>query len=133
MFITTNTLDRKKIFADPANAREVIDVLYRVQELHPFFLYSFVIMPNHVHLLMSVPDGGSISKIINRFKMGVSHSLGQGPIWQPRFYMKLVGNLWNVTRYIHRNPVKAGLTKNPEDYPWSSAGGKWDVTDTSLW
>ena len=63
------------------------------------------------------------------WKNGVSHNIGRGPIWQPRFHMYAANNPWAALRYIHMNPVKAGLVEMPEDYQWSSACGKWDVSD----
>ena len=74
MFVTTNIRDRRDIFSHPPNALEAIEILYRVQSLHPFFLYGFVVMPDHCHFLLRVPEQGSISTIMNRFKMGQSRS-----------------------------------------------------------
>lgn len=128
MFITTNVRERRKIFLDPAYAREAIDVLYRVQELHPFLLYGFVIMPDHCHLLLKVPAPNTISKVMDRWKMGVSHSLSIGSIWQRRFNLKIPDTLSPVLQYIHANPIKAGIVLDSSLYPWSSASGKWDVT-----
>ncbi|OGJ55964.1 hypothetical protein A3D88_01025 [Candidatus Peribacteria bacterium RIFCSPHIGHO2_02_FULL_52_16] len=128
MFITTNIRDRKPLFANPAFAREAIDTLYRVQELHPFFLYGFVIMPDHCHFLMQVVEPEKISKIMNVYKGIVSLNIGLGSIWQPRFHMTFPKESREVLKYIHLNPVKKGLSDNAEDYPWSSASGKWDVT-----
>ena len=118
-----------RVFSHPSHAREAIEILYRVQALHPFFLFGFVIMPDHCHLLMRVPEPASISTVIGRFKMGVSHALGIGPIWQPRYYMKIASNRFGALRYIHENPVRANIVPHAEDYLWSSACGKWDVTD----
>ncbi len=129
MFITTNIQNRRKIFLNEAYAREAIDALYRVQELYPFFLYAFVIMPNHVHFLIRALEPIQISSIIRSYKRAVSHAIGKGPIWQPRFHMRMPNDALAALRYIHRNPVKAGLVESPEDYPWSSASGKWDVSD----
>lgn len=129
MFVTTNIRYRDALFVEPAYAREAIEVLYRVQELHPFFLYGFVIMPDHCHFLMSVPGPGSISTIMNRFKMGVSHSIGKGSIWQPRFYITFPEEPSKALQYIYQNPVREELVELPEHYPWSSASGKWDVSD----
>jgi putative transposase len=131
--ITTNIQRRKKIFEVSEYAREAIDVLYRVQILWPFFLYGFVIMPDHCHFLMQVPAPGSLSKIVGRYKMGVSHSLQIGPIWQPRFHMKTCSSPIDALCYIHLNPLRAGLSETPESYPWSSASGKWDVTPLDSW
>ena len=128
-FITTNCHNREPLFKNSSYAREAIDVIYRVQEQHPFFLHGFVIMPDHCHLLLFVDEHESISTIIGCYKMGVSHAIGIGLIWQPRFHMRLPENAGATLHYIHQNPVKAGLTDHSEDYPWSSASGKWDITD----
>lgn len=129
MFVTTNIRHCEPLFAHDPYAREAIEVLYRVQGLHLFSLYGFVIMPDHCHFLMHVPEPLSISKIMNRYKMGVSHSIGLGAIWQPRFYIRIPKNIWAALAYTHNNPVKAGLVEYAKDYPWSSASGKWDVMD----
>ena len=129
MFVTTNTLERKKVFAQDQYARECIEGLYRVQELHPFFLYGFVVMPDHAHMLLFVPRPEKISTIVKQWKMGISFSLGLGPIWQPRYDLRILEDGYGqVMEYIHMNPVKKGFCTYPEDYPWSSACGKWDVS-----
>jgi putative transposase len=128
MLVTTVIKNRRPIFADVINAREAIDVLYRVQELHPFFLHGFVFMPDHIHLLLTIPPSNDISKLMNRFKMGVSHSIGLGPIWQHRFHMTVPRSPKAALRYIYMNPKRAGLIDDPMDYPWSSASGRWDIT-----
>ncbi|TSC58193.1 MAG: hypothetical protein Greene041619_753 [Candidatus Peregrinibacteria bacterium Greene0416_19] len=133
MFITTNTRDRVPVFQDAANAREAVDSLYRVQELHPFFLYSFVIMPDHCHFLLNVPSPESISRIMRVYKYGVCFNLGMSKLWQSRFHVKIISKIGPVTRYIHLNPVKAGLVATPEEYPWSSASGRWDVKELEGW
>ncbi len=129
MFITSVTKNRMPVFCEAAAAREAIESLYRVQVQQPFFLYGFVIMPDHCHFLMTVPEPGSISKIMQSYKYGLSFNIGKGPIWQPRFHMRIPWSASNALRYIHNNPVKAGLCGSPENYPWSSASGQWDVMD----
>ncbi len=129
IFVTTNTRDREPVFYDQACDREVVESLYRVQSFHPFFLYAFVIMPDHCHFLLTVPESGSISRIMYAFKRSVSFEIGR-PIWQSRFYAKIViDDIDRVIRYIHMNPVKKDLCDQPSDYPWSSASGRWDVSD----
>ncbi|MBI3332147.1 transposase [Candidatus Peregrinibacteria bacterium] len=129
MLATTNTRNRKEIFADPACAREAIESLYRIQEHHPFFLYGFVIMPDHCYFLMQIPWPGSISRIIHLYKIGVAFHLGRGSIWQPRFHIRIPKKPGVALNYIHQNPVKAGLVQSADMYPWSSAPGKWDVME----
>ncbi|MEI8229985.1 MAG: transposase [Candidatus Peregrinibacteria bacterium] len=132
MLVTTNTLDRRPIFAKPAIAKEAIDCLYRTQQFHPFFLYAFVIMPDHCHLLMRVPEPATISRVMNAFKSGLTFDTGIGKMWQQRFYISLADDPAEAKHYIHMNPVKAGLVENPQDYPWSSACGRWDISPLEL-
>lgn len=128
MFVTTNVLNRRPIFQDPAFARMAIDYLYRLQEKQPFLLFAFVIMPDHLHLLLQVRAPHTISTLMNTYKTGLTFELGIGAFWQPRFDLRIPDNCYNVLRYIHENPMKKGLVENPKDYPWSSASGKWEVT-----
>jgi putative transposase len=129
MFITTNTRDKLPVFHKPAFAREACEMLYRVQKRHPFLLYGFVIMPDHCHFLLHVPDGGSISRIMRVYKSGLAFNLGIGSFWQSRFHIGIPDSATSVAHYIHQNPVKAGLAEAAENYPWSSASGRWPVAE----
>lgn len=126
MFITIVTKGRWTYFQDPVITTEAIRTLYAIQQRRPFFLYGFVYMPDHCHLLLSVPEHGSISKIMNVYKRAVSFNVGQN-IWQNRFYLTIPKNAWTALDYLHMNPIKAGLCNKIDDYPWSSANGKWDI------
>jgi putative transposase len=94
-------------------------------------LHSFVVMPNHVHLLVtpSVPS----AKWLRTLKGFTAHEanliLGRtgNPFWQSESYDHLVrpGEFDRIQRYIEHNPVKAGLVSVPEDFLWSSARACW--------
>ncbi len=127
-FVTTVTRNRTPIFTDPACAREAVDVLYRVQELHPFLLHGFVIMPDHCHFLLTPSEYVPLSLIMRSYKVSVVWGIGKGALWQSRFDARQPTDSWKILNYIHANPVKAGLVSVPEEYPWSSASGKWEVT-----
>ncbi len=129
MFVTTSTLKKVQIFSDPACARIAVETLYSIQGHYPFFLYGFVIMPDHIHLLLKIPEGGSVSKTTGSYKRAVSFNIGRGPIWQSRSFIKIPSDPLPVLRYIRLNPVKAGLCASPEHYAWSSASGRWDVVE----
>jgi putative transposase len=131
MLVTTVTHDREPIFEDPSYAREAVDHIYRVQQRIPFFLYGFVIMPDHCHFLLRVPAPGSISHVMRVYKMGLTFQTGGGPMWQRRFHIRMAHNPHAALQYLHRNPVKAGFVESPESYPWSSASGRWDVSPIS--
>lgn len=136
MLVTTNTFQRNPIFRNETYAREAIEHLYRVQANYLFFLYGFVIMPDHCHFLMNVPAPGSISKVMNVYKSGLKFQLDLARVWQPRFHIVIPEKPWKALEYIHLNPVRKNLCERPEDYPWSSASGKWDTVrleDDFLW
>jgi REP element-mobilizing transposase RayT len=128
MLITSITHNRERFFLNPTCAREAIETLYRVQAFHPFFLYAFCIMPDHIHLLVHVPEPETISRIMNVWKSGVVSNIGISKLWQKRFHVQFVHEPEGARLYIHQNPVRAGLVDCAENYPWSSACGKWDVS-----
>lgn len=132
MLVSTTTRNRVPFFRDPTFAREVVETLYRVQALHPFLLFAFVIMPDHCHFLMHIPSPNSISNVMMRFKSGVSHSIGKGPLWQPRYHVRIPDSASAAKKYIHANPVAARLVENETDYPWSSASGRWDISSIDI-
>lgn len=129
MFVTTNTLKRESLFKHAPYARIAVDSLYTTQERFPFSLYGFVIMPDHCHFLLAMPEHGSISRMMHHYKRAVSFQIGLGPMWQKRFDCRLVreGNAHSVLHYIYSNPVQAALCDDPIEYVWSSASGKWDI------
>ncbi len=101
MFVTTNTKNRRPVFANPAHASEAIDLLYRLQNLHPFLLFGFVIMPDHCHFLLNVPAPYTISKLMNAYKTGLTFDIGIGAFWQPRFDVRIPNNGHAALQYIH--------------------------------
>jgi len=128
MLITTVTAKRVKIFADSCRAMEAIACLYRVQAIRPFFLYGFVIMPDHCHFLMKVPIPETVAQVMASFKSGVTFDLGLPKVWQSRFHLRVPDYPFQALRYIHSDPVRQGMVDDPRAYPWSSASGKWDVS-----
>ncbi|MDO6682418.1 transposase [Oceanobacter sp. 5_MG-2023] len=93
-------------------------------------LIAWVVMPNHVHLLIRVLNGESLSRIVHSWKSYTGKKIsalltGSPPsIWQPDYWDRYIRNEAHFQRaieYIHQNPVKAGLVKNAEDWRWSSA------------
>lgn len=89
-------------------------------------VYAYVVMPEHVHVLVSEPERETLARAMQSLKQSVARTLalrGKDPFWQARYYDF---NVWSEkkfvekVRYIHRNPVARGLVKRPEDWPWSS-------------
>jgi putative transposase len=82
-------------------------------------------MPEHVHLLLSEPQKDTLADALKSLKQGASRRLigDAGHFWQKRYYDFNIRNCPQFVeklRYIHRNPVKAGLCERAEDWEWSS-------------
>ena len=93
-----------------------------------YILHAWVIMPNHVHALMTALGGRHLSAILHSWKSFTAKSanrhLGRnGEFWQPDYFDRVMrdeAHFAATVDYIHWNPVKAGLCAKPEDWPWSS-------------
>ena len=91
-----------------------------------FVVAGYVLMPEHIHLLVSEPRRSSLSVVLQVLKQQTSRKLklrGEIQFWQWRYYDFNVHNeekRVEKLRYMHRNPVKRGLVAKPEDWPWSS-------------
>ena len=110
----------------PTIPRQVFEAaLERVRLSFELCVYGYVVMPEHVHLLLSEPQQQTLADAIKSLKQGVSRRLiGEAEhFWQKRYYDFNVGNepqFVEKLRYIHRNPVKRGLCARAEDWEWSS-------------
>jgi REP element-mobilizing transposase RayT len=113
----------------PRIAKLVLASIELGVKLGQYELHSWVIMPNHVHLLLT-PEV-SVSRLLGSFKTTTAKRanllLGRTgqPFWQDESYDHLVRNrdeFGRIQRYIENNPVMAGLAAMPEEYVWSSAG-----------
>ena len=125
-FITFSCYRRMKLL-DSAAARETFErELERVRRWYGCYVSGYVVMPEHVHLLISEPERGELSVVIHMLKQITSRKLktaGARRFWQVRYYDFPVwseAKSMEKLRYIHRNPVKRGLVDRPEDWEWSS-------------
>ncbi len=116
-------------FHEEEDYRTFMEIMHRLKTRRDLKIWCFCLMPNHVHLLL-VP-GTPEDQV--KFMQGLLVTYTQyynrkyqteGQLWRAKYYSSIVdyeNYLWKVMRYIERNPVRAGLTKDPEDYPYSSA------------
>lgn len=119
--------NQRRIFRSPKDYKKFLEILKEVKEQFPFYLYSYNLLPNHYHLEIETRDV-PISKIMHRINFLYVKYFHQryhtsGHLFQDRFYSSLINKesyLWEASRYIDLNAVRAGLTKKPEDYSWSS-------------
>ena len=131
--VTAHVRNRWPLFRDPVFAREAVECLYRIQIFNPFFLFGFVIMPDHCRFLLHVPDSGSLEHIMEMYKRAVTFGLDMGAVWQSRIEVRVPDCAEEVLRSIHHHPVRERLCNRPEDYKWSSASGRWDVMELGGW
>jgi REP element-mobilizing transposase RayT len=99
--------------------------LERVRRSYRLHLYGYLVMPEHVQLLLSEPQPDMLADALKSLKRGVSRRLlcDGDHFWQKRYYDFNIRNYPQFVeklRYIHRNPLKAGLCERPEDWEWSS-------------
>jgi len=110
-----------------ARARSVFEhSLEQVRRAYGFCVAGYVVMPEHIHLLVTEPEAAPLSTALQALKQSVSRTLAlraPEPFWQARYYDF---NVWSEKkrveklRYIHRNPVRRALVEKPEDWKWSS-------------
>jgi putative transposase len=140
-FITTSCYRRLSLL-NTARARDrFLSILEETRQQYRFVVVGYVVMPEHVHLLLSEPEVGTPSTVMQVLKQRTARALlprrtrrnprqrelfGEEPrraFWQARSYDF---NVWSTKkrveklRYMHRNPVNRGLVKSPEQWRWSS-------------
>jgi putative transposase len=122
-FVTFSCHLRLPHLATP-QARDVFaSSLERTRQSYGFAIDSYVIMPEHVHLLLTEPEDKSLSVALQALKISVAKRLKPRPFWQHRFYdfnVYTERKHMEKRRYIHRNPLTRGLVGHPKDWPWSS-------------
>ena len=122
-FLTFSCYQRRQYLATQA-AKELFErSLEAIRARYEFYVLGYVVMPEHVHLLVTEPKQAILAKAIQALKLSVSVQQQRRPFWHTRYYdfnvftgRKMVEKM----RYIHRNPVVRGLVAKPEDWPWSS-------------
>jgi putative transposase len=142
-FITFCCYQRRALLGSVRSRNLVIEILREVRAKYGFSLAGYVIMPEHVHLLISESPEVPPAKVIQVFKQRVSRRMrgrkrararqlslpfreAPGEVrrfWQRRYYDFNVYSrtkLWEKLHYMHANPVEKGLVRHPRDWPWSS-------------
>jgi len=124
-FVTFCCYHRQPLFSADASGRVFESALERVRRTFGLRIYAYVVMPEHVHLLLSEPERQTLADALKSLKQGVSRRLigNAEHFWQKRYYDFNIRDYPQFTqklRYIHMNPVRAGLCERPEDWEWSS-------------
>lgn len=116
--VTTVTLGRRAVFADWVRGRKVVAALQSVANEGKADTLCFVVMPDHLHWLLSLQQG-TLSEVVRLVK-GRSARACDGRLWQPNYHdhaLRKEEDLQATARYIVANPLRAGLVRRLGDYP----------------
>jgi len=147
-FVTGNFLDRLPIFNQEECCQYFIDILSDLLEEWPCKLIAYVLMPDHLHLIVNPQDGRIIeftgklkslaARAITKTALGIQFkrdSEGSLCVWQESFKAIPLWSswmIWQKINYIHANPVKAGLVSSARDYRWSSFQAFYSANEKPL-
>ena len=99
------------------------ETLEALRQRHIFDVHGYVLMPEHVHLLVGEPENKPLANALQALKLSVCKLSTQRPFWQARYHdFNVLTHNKRVEKlhYMHQNPVTRGLVSMPEDWPWSS-------------
>lgn len=142
-FITFSCYQRRRLLSAVRCRDLFLRILEETRVRYRIVIVGYVVMPEHVHLLLSEPEDSNHSVVVQVLKQRFAHELlerlrekhplpdgslwntvlEQGHVWQRRFYDFVVWNRHKRAeklRYMHENPVRRGLVASPEQWPWSS-------------
>jgi len=134
-FVTFSCYRRHPYFADEICIRALMDQIRTLREDHAVQLLGYVVMADHVHLVLFPPNGLKLGRLIGQMKgrsarviTSLSSNLvrradGRPAVWQRRCYDHNCRKAETVREkivYCHNNPVRRGLVSSPDEWRWSS-------------
>jgi putative transposase len=130
-FVTMCSEKRTPIFIDPTVAKWLIEALRKESELHSFLIEAYCVMPDHLHFLtLGVTSSSNFLKFVKSFKQKTAYPYVQkthSRLWQRNYYdhtLRSNEEPASVAAYIWLNPVRKGLCKDFEKYPYSGSFSK---------
>ncbi|MBZ5569035.1 MAG: transposase [Acidobacteriia bacterium] len=136
-FVTTATWGHARLLQSHRMARLLVDALYHYRSEHKYTLHDFVVMPDHLHALVTVGADIAIERAVQLIKGGFSYRASheqqfQGEVWQRGFSeVRIFTPEAFLARqtYIRENPVRAGLVASPEQWEYSSAHPGYELDE----
>lgn len=121
---------RQRVFKIQNDYKQYLSWLKEYSDKNALDIWAYCLMPNHIHFICVPQNIDSLARTFNTLHMRYAQYINKkqgmcGHLWQGRFYSCILDekHLFAAVRYVENNPVRAGLVKEPEDYPWSSAKG----------
>lgn len=127
--VVCHTEMSEPVFLDPVNAQIAVRSILSMAQIYAVTIHAFVVMPDHLHLLLTIAKGSELPKVIGQLKRAIAAEINRregakGKRWQAGYYehhLRPNEPLKATAAYIEANPVRAGLAETPETYPFSSA------------
>lgn len=134
-FVTTDTWQRRKLFQKAELAKIVLEQIFECRKRSFYKLHAFVLMPEHLHMLITPGEEASLEKALMMIKGGSSFRIGKElnykfPIWLSGYHDRWIRDIAEYRirkQYIELSPVKAQLAEKAVDYSAGSASGKYEM------
>ncbi len=134
-FVTTKAWQNVSVFQVQQSAEIVVGKILEYRDKKNYLLHEFVLMPNHLHLLLTPSETVSLEKAVQLIKGGSSHEIhivrrNKMQIWQSGFRESRVKDFAEYkikTDYIRFNPIAAKLVEEPQDWRFCSASGRYEL------
>jgi putative transposase len=138
-FLTSVTWERQPLFRSERAATLFTETLLQYRDRGIFQLYEFVLMPDHIHLILAPKPTLALERAMQFIKGGYSHRFmketgSRTEIWEGSFTNHRIRDAFDYDThrsYIHLNPVRARLVNLPQDYPYSSAHSRFSADEAS--
>jgi putative transposase len=133
-FVSTKCWQNHSIFQVAESAEILIRKMLEYRDKGNYLLHEFVVMPDHLHILITPDNSTSLERAMQLIKGGSSHEIHKvrgstASIWQSGFHESRVRDAADYKKrdYIHFNPVAAKLVERPEQWRYSSASGNYEL------
>jgi putative transposase len=133
-FISSVCHERRPLLSADESAQLLIRTIYQYRVEKKFLLHEFVVMHDHVHLIMTPEDAITIEKVIQlikgRFSFEVGKKYPKRELWQRSFMLHRIENKNDYLEhrtYIRQNPVRKGYVKSAPEYAYSSANSRFKL------
>jgi len=134
-FVSTNTDGFRRLLQSERSANLLIEVLYHYRSERQYLVHEFVVMPNHLHVIITPLGAVTIEKAMQLIKGGFSFRAKKAFAWKVTVWHRSFNDrrlrdrseYVNAREYLLDNPVKAGLCARREEWPFSSAHGKFEL------
>jgi len=132
-FVTTNTWQRRPVFQNPEIATILEQRIFSCRDAGNFLVHRHIIMPDHIHMILTPGMSTSLEKAVQLIKGGSSRQIAKAcgtrfPIWHQGFTEHQIRDQHDYdshSKYVDENPVKAHLAELPHEFPHGSAFGKF--------